>query len=64
MIKGNAMAWDVTKLRPIPPQQIFHHVNDKNICVTKKCEYLLLISFINMFIIIHSLYSFNFLILL
>lgn len=54
MIKGNLMAWDVTKLRPIPPQQIFHHVNDKNICITKKCKYLFLISFVNMFIIIHS----------
>lgn len=39
MIKGNIMAWDVTKLRPIPPHQIFHHVNEKNVCVTKKCEY-------------------------
>lgn len=56
MIKNNTMAWDVTKLRPIPPQQIFHHVNDKNICVTKKCKYLFLISNINMYYYIFKLY--------
>lgn len=43
MEKGNQLAWDVTKLRPIPPLQFYHHINDKNICVAKRCKYILLL---------------------
>ncbi|XP_060847442.1 rho guanine nucleotide exchange factor 7 isoform X3 [Rhopalosiphum padi] len=38
MEKGNRLAWDVTRLRPIPPLQFYHNINEKNICVTKRSE--------------------------
>jgi len=39
MEKVNRLAWDVTRLRPIPPLQFYHNINEKNICVTKRREY-------------------------
>jgi len=41
MEKSNRFAWDVTRLRPIPPLQFYHNINEKNICVTKRCEYII-----------------------
>lgn len=40
MEKVNRLAWDVTRLRPIPPLQFYHNINEKNICVTKRREYI------------------------
>lgn len=45
MEKVNQLAWDVTKLRPIPPLQFYHHTNEKNICVAKRSKYMFLIDF-------------------
>lgn len=41
MEKSNRFAWDVTRLRPIPPLQFYHNINEKNICVTKRCKYII-----------------------
>ncbi|KAF0753210.1 rho guanine nucleotide exchange factor 7 isoform X4 [Aphis craccivora] len=38
MGKINRFTWDVTRLRPIPPLQFYHNINEKNICVTKRSE--------------------------
>lgn len=42
MEKVNRLAWDVTRLRPIPPLQFYHNINEKNIRVAKRCEYIFL----------------------
>lgn len=45
MEKCNHTPWDVTRLRPIPPLQFYHHVNEKNISVAKKRKFLIYIYF-------------------
>lgn len=41
MEKSNHTPWDVTRLRPIPPLQFYHHINEKNISIAKKRKFLL-----------------------
>lgn len=38
MEKDNKLTWDITRLRPNPPIQYYHHINEKNICLAKKCK--------------------------
>lgn len=40
MEKVNRIPWDVTRLRSVPPLQFYHSVNEKMICVSKKCKYI------------------------
>lgn len=39
MEKGNRIPWDVTRLRPVPPLQFYHSINEKTICVTKRRKF-------------------------
>lgn len=39
MEKGNRIAWDVRSLRPIPPLQYYHHINEKSTNVAKRSTY-------------------------
>jgi len=37
-MEKNKQFWDVTTLRPSPPAQFYHHINEKNTCITKTCK--------------------------
>jgi len=46
MEKSKKQFWDVTLLRPSPPTQFYHHINEKNMCIAKICKYIIIMSYL------------------